>query len=216
MKLLATVVALICATSQTSGLDVNPCAHLPAPGDGFVNDVRGCASYFSCVRWLPFEISCPAPFYFDPRRNVCDLPQNVDCNLCQPTGVHAVDDPSSCTKWFLCVNGRKLPQECAPGTAFDPERGTCNLAENVRCQIDTCANIDGGVGVAADPDSCESYLYCYNGRQLARGQCSPGLAFDSTEKRCVRAESATCFPGTSRRRFSALTVPVAASFALLN
>lgn len=57
---------------------------------GFVNDYSGCANYFSCIDYTPFEVSCPAPFHFDAVRLVCDLPTHVRCSICPATGIVGV------------------------------------------------------------------------------------------------------------------------------
>lgn len=111
-----------------------------------------------------------------------------------------IEDPSSCTRWVLCVNGKEVPQECAPGTAFDPVTESCRLENEVVCGSDTCAMLDGGTGLAPSPQSCVAYHYCFEGAKIQLGQCQSGLAFDSVTMRCMLAQDATCFPGTSIRR----------------
>lgn len=92
--------------SSVLALEENPCLELPPPGNGFVNDLRHCSQYFSCMSWLPFEMTCPYNFYFDPVRQVCDSPTNVQCSICRASGVHGVsDDKSNCfsSTWLkLC------------------------------------------------------------------------------------------------------------------
>lgn len=92
-----------------------------------------------------------------------------------------------------------MPQKCAPGTAFNDAIGTCDLAENVNCPLDTCAALDTGVGIAPSPEDCETYYYCYNSAILQRGRCQSGLSFDTVTSRCVRSNEAACFPGTMAR-----------------
>lgn len=57
---------------------------------GFVNDPRDCAAYFSCVGGNPFNVRCTPGFYFDESREVCDLPEFVNCNACPASGVASV------------------------------------------------------------------------------------------------------------------------------
>lgn len=210
----------MCLSSLVLGQEENPCYVLPPPGTGFVNDPSHCTRYFSCVAFLAFVITCPEPMYFDETRLVCDFPHLVHCSSCPGSGVIGVslpsfpftvniirmmnklkiEDPHSCTRWTLCVNGKEIPQECAPGTAFDPTTESCRLEDEVDCNSDTCATLPGGTGVAPSPDSCEAYHYCFEGAKLQRGQCQFGLAFDTVTMRCVIAREATCFPGTSVSR----------------
>lgn len=66
-----------------------------------------------------------------------------------------VPDLTSCTRYTLCMNGVQLPRECAPGTAFDRVNRRCDIAENVVCEADTCANLEGGTGIAPSPEGCK-------------------------------------------------------------
>ncbi|CRK97663.1 CLUMA_CG011048, isoform A [Clunio marinus] len=198
MKFLITVLALICLTIKTLAQSENPCDVLPPPGDGLVNDPSSCPAYFSCVRFTPFSLECPSPFYFDPTRGVCDFPSEVDCNNCPASGILAVADPDSCRRWSLCVNGVVLPQECAPGTYFDPDAGKCNLAENVACtSASSCSSLDGGTGLVPDIRDCNSFHYCFEGSQISQGRCHPDLAFDQLQNRCVLRNEVNCYPGAS-------------------
>lgn len=90
ISVLVAVAAFLFVSSAAANLDENPCLSLPAPGHGFVNDYAGCEKYFSCIAFLPFRVSCPPGFYFDEGRSVCDLPANVNCNICPSSGIHAV------------------------------------------------------------------------------------------------------------------------------
>lgn len=42
---------------------------------------------------------------------------------CPATGIISIPDPTDCQKYYLCVNGTPIPQECADGLLFDPELG---------------------------------------------------------------------------------------------
>lgn len=52
--------------------------------NGLINNIASCAAYFSCVNGIAHSFTCPAGYYFDPIRQVCDVPANVACNLCPP------------------------------------------------------------------------------------------------------------------------------------
>lgn len=108
-----------------------------------------------------------------------------------------IGDPDSCTGWTLCVNGTPMPRECAPGTRFNRDRGGCDLEENVPCATATCEQIEAEIGLAPSPDSCTAYHYCFNRRKVMRGECAPGLSFDTVTKGCVVIGQGTCFPGTN-------------------
>ena len=46
----------------------------------FVPHPYDCSLYYECVDLTPVLMSCPAGLYFDSRIDVCNWPENVDCD----------------------------------------------------------------------------------------------------------------------------------------
>ena len=46
----------------------------------FVPHPTDCGLYYQCVGLQPVLMSCPPGLYWDPSLNVCNWPDNVDCN----------------------------------------------------------------------------------------------------------------------------------------
>merc|ERR1719410_1876329 len=54
----------------------------PSSEDGFavfVPHPTNCSLYYECVGNSPILMSCPGDLYFDPNLNVCNWPDQVDC-----------------------------------------------------------------------------------------------------------------------------------------
>merc|ERR1711953_595381 len=46
----------------------------------FVPHPYDCSLFYECVDLTPVLMSCPAGLYFDSRIDVCNWPENVDCD----------------------------------------------------------------------------------------------------------------------------------------
>jgi hypothetical protein len=56
--------------------------YCPPSTDGyavFVPHPADCSLYYECAWDVPVLMACPRPLYFDPRLNVCNWPESVDC-----------------------------------------------------------------------------------------------------------------------------------------
>jgi len=51
------------------------------PQDGSYANPSDCGSYYVCVNSVPNLIRCPDGLFYNPDKNVCDFPANVDCNI---------------------------------------------------------------------------------------------------------------------------------------
>ncbi|XP_034655477.1 flocculation protein FLO11 isoform X2 [Drosophila subobscura] len=51
-----------------------------------------------------------------------------------PNGEH-VRDLNSCSKFYVCANGRSIPRQCPKGLNFDITRKVCNFPSRVDCSI---------------------------------------------------------------------------------
>ena len=58
----------------------------------FIPNPTDCNKYYVCDGMTPISMDCPAELYFDPELNVCNWPENVDC---QASGEEASLEESS-------------------------------------------------------------------------------------------------------------------------
>lgn len=129
--LLAT--ALLIAT--VSGTVPPPSICHGRPGGFFVRDVQMCNGFFHCSpASVPTHGTCQSPWYFSQPQQRCLNAQDVQCFACPP-GQPFVDLPfeGSCNTFVRCIDNQQRHLECGPGLQFDPNVGSCNLANLVNC-----------------------------------------------------------------------------------
>lgn len=110
-----------------------------------------------------------------------------------------------CSKFYICINGKKVTQTCPPGYQWSQKQQTCDLEKNVRCVSklklihlrgdfyerlevdDTC---DGNEFLKYWA-SCTSYLQCDHGQIIMR-DCPDGLEWNDKQKTCDWPANANC------------------------
>ncbi|KAH8379051.1 hypothetical protein KR009_002815 [Drosophila setifemur] len=165
-----------------------------------------CTKYVLCYYGRPVLRECHDGLQYNNVTDRCDFPQYVDCvaNNCsatdQPENIIFLASKSSCSKYFVCSDGRPWEQECAPGLAYNPECECCDYAKNVDCQIEALArNIkpysrsplrradiecpQNGVHFYAHKSRRDAYYYCVDGRGVTL-DCTPGLHYDPKVEEC--------------------------------
>ncbi|KAG5680496.1 hypothetical protein PVAND_010003 [Polypedilum vanderplanki] len=191
---------LTLAIFTNAQLRQNPCEVIPT-GNGFVNDYSSCPAYYSCVSNVPFEKTCPEPFYFHETgigEGLCEWPDQAECRRCPVTGVVNIRRPDSCFNYTQCINGNAIDRSCAPGTAFDRQLGMCVVVEQADCShINPCSLISQATGNAPSPLFCNDFYICFND-ELVSGphRCQSGLLFDSIDLQCKLQQTAVCFSGS--------------------
>ena len=64
-----------------------------APSDYFFKD---CDSFYKCANGVPQAFECPPGLYFDPKLNVCNWPENVDCIDDSPETLECMPGMTAC------------------------------------------------------------------------------------------------------------------------
>ena len=59
--------------------DVNVEDNICHSSDELLPHETDCSLYYQCVGLTPVLRECPSGLYFDPILNICNWPQNVDC-----------------------------------------------------------------------------------------------------------------------------------------
>lgn len=62
--------------------------------------------------------------------------------------------PNSCNKYYLCLNGKSIEQDCADDLYFNIETGYCGPQEDTKCNLNVCTNKDI-IELVANPEDCE-------------------------------------------------------------
>lgn len=115
-----------------------PCLRCPSEGVINVGVSGSCTDFTLCINGNEIPQSCGAGLRFDPIDGRCNLRELVPCTYdrCPATGSVLVPDETSCSHYFVCVNGEQLARrECAPSLRFDPVRLSCAREEDVACPL---------------------------------------------------------------------------------
>ena len=75
-----------------SSIEATTSVECPEDGAPFVPHPTNCSLYYQCNGDLPILMDCPDGLYFDPQLNVCNWPDQVDCQIQGLT-----KDDQSCT-----------------------------------------------------------------------------------------------------------------------
>jgi Chitin binding Peritrophin-A domain len=211
----------------------------------YVPSPTSCSLFYMCLSEIPYLISCPPGQWFDFELQGCDVEENVECNIvttASPSTTMAMEDenarcigvedytyilypipyiPSfeSCNEYYMCRNDTAYLQSCPPGTYFDMERQTCDLPQNVVCDItttqsteptesptipspapttttiappeDICEGVPDGQFVRS-PFSCYIYHVCEDGDIDATRFCPIGEWFDQERQECDTIDNVDC------------------------
>ncbi|XP_055595390.1 peritrophin-44-like [Uranotaenia lowii] len=184
-------------------------------GPFFVPIEHECRKFGVCSGDVGFLAECAPGMMFDPVSRQCDVEANVNCqqSVCpnninpnEPTFVH---DPFDCSAYYICMNREPLLRDtCLGDLLFNRELRTCDLPENVECEVEglppsmyRCP----ATGLAFIPhlEDCSLYYICINGVQNETPTaCAPGLQFDIETSSCRRPEEATCILDAITRKLT--------------
>ncbi|XP_041783348.1 protein obstructor-E-like [Anopheles merus] len=169
------------------------------PDGVFINDFTACDAFYTCLRGEAFPGVCPIGFVFNEELQLCDHPWNVKCLICpESDSFEATFEPidGECTYYSVCVQGIGELRECAQGLQFDPVEKTCDLAENVNCEIPLCPNnVNPNVPLSVpNPSDCSRYYICFMGEASER-ECAPTLLFNPETRLCDLEENVECEEG---------------------
>ncbi|XP_017111725.1 peritrophin-1-like [Drosophila elegans] len=141
-------------STTTEIQEIRPdCSNLP--NGVFLRDPLSCNKYYVCLDGKAIQESCPKNLNFDIKRKVCNFPSLVDCSFdevletvtkkpsntestpdCKllPNGAY-IRDPNSCSRFYVCANGRPMARQCPRGLHFDNKSNFCNYPSLVQCSV---------------------------------------------------------------------------------
>ncbi|XP_037940293.1 peritrophin-48-like [Teleopsis dalmanni] len=168
---------------------------------------KTCDKYIMCFAGQPILRKCYDNLQFSETDLNCNLASKVDCveNNCPvqndiPTVVY-VPSYADCNKYYVCMTGQPIAQNCATGLSFNPTCNCCDLAANVACtnpksismrSIAMSENIPAQKANIDCPEEgihfyphvrSTKYYVCANGHG-ALLTCNHGLFYDSKTTTC--------------------------------
>ena len=136
-------------------------------------------------------------------------------DLCPTTGSSYHPDSDSCTKYYLCNDGKYSKFECTNGLYFNFATASCDIPKYVKClpeeEIPEGSNDKLNVMVTfimvfyfADPlcpgndikyrsseNDCSKFITCRNGID-EEVECIEGFYFNPNTQKCDYAENVEC------------------------
>uniref|UniRef100_A0A182K8X5 Chitin-binding type-2 domain-containing protein n=1 Tax=Anopheles christyi TaxID=43041 RepID=A0A182K8X5_9DIPT len=112
----------------------------------------------------------------------------IQTNPCQgQPNYRFVADTTSCYRYFTCVNGEAVAQECPVPFVFIEASQSCDYGDRNACVNCPPTGIKN-FGVSG---SCTKFIQCIEGVHFSR-ECPPGTAFDSVSGQCNLATVVNC------------------------
>ncbi|KAH8383581.1 hypothetical protein KR009_009360, partial [Drosophila setifemur] len=154
-------------------------------------DPGDCGSYFQCLDEVTLHMRCPAGSYFESGNEVCVVDQLGICpsSLRTCTEGELEVDSGNCAGYLECINGVLVKEYCPTGSYFDTSFKLCLIDENGICSNSSNHCNEGEVQV--DPNNCDGYLHCVNGK-LESKKCASGSYFEPNVRTCIVDVNGVC------------------------
>ncbi|CAH0718210.1 unnamed protein product, partial [Brenthis ino] len=144
--------------------------------DGTLIAHENCNQFYKCYNGKPVAMNCPGELLYDPYKEQCDWPENVEC------GDRIIPEP--------CENESDNNGTENGGSGGDSENGngTCNCNPQEAPSI--CAR-DGTNGDLVAHENCNQFYMCFNGKPHSM-TCPGELLYNAHEKQCDWPEKVAC------------------------
>lgn len=112
---------------------------------------------------------------------------NDNINVCENVTDHIfVQDIKDCSKYFVCVNGLAISQQCSSNLYFDAKRQACTGSSQAcfRCPPAQMLNLPLS-------KTCDKYIFCYYGESALR-KCDNNQQFNTKTGKCDLAKNVDC------------------------
>jgi hypothetical protein len=156
---------------------VNPNWRCPSNATMHFRDYTNCGRYVTCYRGQVFSNECGRGLHFDVQRQVCDYPDNVDCNACPFDGITSIQ--TGCSNYRLCVFGNAIDKTCPPGSYFNLN----DCTPGRECPFVPCQGFGQGVYFNRAPN-CTTYYICLDGQEVGSRHCPGNFWFDVETDTC--------------------------------
>ncbi|XP_063593488.1 protein obstructor-E-like [Penaeus indicus] len=194
-----------------SGRAQSVASECPTP-NGFFADAEQCDKYYHCLDNVLTEKVCPDGMAFNdlnPKVEKCDFLFQVNCegrpklqnakpseNCPRQNGYFPHPESTNCHQFYYCTGGQSSQLTCPEGLSFSVKSGTCvwpDQAGRSNCVSEkllnfTCPALPPSSTEVhprfADPDDCQYFYVCINGKEPRRNGCAFGQVFNNLTKTC--------------------------------
>ncbi|KOX69318.1 Peritrophin-48 [Melipona quadrifasciata] len=152
-------------------------------------DNANCSRYFECENNKKVSKECPPKLAYDPKRQICDYPQNVNCSHPRCNEGEKTHHDCQCNLYYQCENGRQKVVSCPPGLYFDWKDKVCLSPDVVHCYPQGCIGICPSNGTTTLPhDDCHKYCECTEGSSMIVS-CDKKQIYDPKQQKCIPPEN---------------------------
>lgn len=162
--------------------------------DVVVASKKSCAKYIFCDGENSYEGECLAGNYFNEKLEICDDPENVDCNIQPSDDVKSIYDDDY-TQAPL-VDNTKVDNE---SEIENEEENGINIEEIIPTHMPKCPQQMGFYNIKhiANPESCVAFYTCYNGMAIAM-LCPAKMYFNEVTGKCQTQMPSSCKVSSTR------------------
>uniref|UniRef100_A0A2A4JAZ3 Chitin-binding type-2 domain-containing protein n=1 Tax=Heliothis virescens TaxID=7102 RepID=A0A2A4JAZ3_HELVI len=122
--------------------------------EGLLIPHENCNQFYKCFEGKPIPLFCQLNLFYNPRKEYCDWPHNVNCGTrvvpldtkanyeeeayaantrCSGKNNGNIEAHENCSQFYKCVNGQTYPMDCPPGLYFNTDKKICDWPINVDC-----------------------------------------------------------------------------------
>ncbi|XP_063898296.1 mucin-2, partial [Helicoverpa armigera] len=173
-----------------------------------------CTNFYWCNKGQVIKVNCPYLNEFSPTELECLPKDQAGCSI-TPTTRHpdtptpstipscgfydywVQGDPSDCSKYLICSQGKIEKYECCCDYEFSPIQMVCIPKEQAGCSglpYPACGYNDNWA--LPSPDSCADFYLCNQG-QIVTVTCPYHYEFSPSALECLPKEIAGCSPTTT-------------------
>ncbi|KAJ8718588.1 hypothetical protein PYW08_002825 [Mythimna loreyi] len=155
-------------TTPGNNCDPNEAPAICAADDseGVLVAHENCNQFYMCSGGKPVAIKCPLNLLFNPAKDQCDWPENVDC------GDRVIPDPDDSGSTPGVTNPDVTnPADTTPGNNCDPSEAPAICAA------------DDSDGILVAHENCNQFYKCSEGKPVVL-TCPPNLLFNPNKDQC--------------------------------
>ncbi|XP_046807851.1 uncharacterized protein LOC111687852 [Lucilia cuprina] len=162
-----------------------------------------CDKFYICIAGEQMIHECGKGNYFDKDKLSCEKDVKNICNIekpCQCPGGYEEGElsphPKDCDKFYICVDGKQVLQECGENNYFNNYTKTCEPDIYNECWTKTPCTCPGGYeegDFSAHPTECNKYYICHDGHQVLE-DCGTNNRFNNDTLTCEPDTDHVCWP----------------------
>ncbi|XP_026750061.2 dentin sialophosphoprotein-like [Galleria mellonella] len=169
--------------------------------DGILIAHENCNQFYKCSNGLPVTISCPLDLLYNPEKENCDWPENVNCDrtVVTPEPPNSSENNSSDDSNNSSNNGSDSNEsnnnsgdsnESNNSSGNSNESGSDSGNNNPGEAATICA-AEGSDGILVPHENCNQFYKCSDGLPVALS-CPGNLLYNALTEQCDWPENVNC------------------------